>query len=177
MSERSENDEEVVQGRRVVVEQRRLRRRDGRIEVREMVVHPGSVLIVPILADGRIVLIRNRRFTIERTLLELPAGTREGDEPFAICAARELEEETGYRADSLRELLAFYPAPGTSDERMHVFVAHGLTATAQRLDQTEQIEVEPLPPREVLARIREGVIEDAKTIAAMLYYAAWGDSG
>lgn len=165
---------EVVQGRRVIVEQRRVLRRDGRDELRDVVVHPGSVVLLPLRDDGRLVMIRNRRFTIERTLLELPAGTREPGEEPAVCAARELEEETGYRASELRELLAFYPAPGSSTERMHVFLARGLEPSAQKLDETEQIEVVCLEIDEVLARIRDGQIEDAKTIASVLYWHVLG---
>ncbi|MDB4985341.1 MAG: ADP-ribose pyrophosphatase [Myxococcaceae bacterium] len=161
-------------GRRVRVEQRRLPRRDGRTELRDMVVHPGSVVLLPLLDDGRIVLIRNRRFAVERTLLELCAGTLEPGEDVATCAARELEEETGYRARELAPLLAFFPSPGVSNERMHVFVARRLEVTSQNLDQSEQIEVEPLPLPEVLERIRGGQIEDAKTIAAVLYFHTWG---
>lgn len=141
-----------------------------------MVVHPGSVVLLPLRDDGKLLLIRNRRFAVERTLLELPAGTLELGEDPAGCAARELEEETGHRAASLTALLAFYPSPGMSSERMHVFVARGLTQTEQRLDESEQIEVEPLALEEVLARIERNEIEDAKTIAAVLYFHTWGST-
>jgi ADP-ribose pyrophosphatase len=166
----AEDESAPVVGRRLRVEERRLPRRDGRVELRQMVVHPGSVVILPLLDDGRIALIRNRRFTVERTLLELPAGTREPGEEPSLCAARELEEETGYAARSLEQLLAFYPSPGSSDERMVVFVARGLSPRAQRLDPSEQITLEPHTLREAVALIRGGEIEDAKTIAALLYY-------
>lgn len=172
-----EDESELVIGRRLRVEERRLARRDGRVELRQMVVHPGSVVILPLLDDGRIVLIRNRRFTVERTLLELPAGTREPGEEPSLCAARELEEETGYAAGSLEPLLAFYPSPGTSDERMSVFVARGLSARAQQLDPSEQITVEPHTLSEALGLLRAGEIEDAKTIAALLYYRTFAAPG
>ncbi len=166
-------DDECVQGRRIQVAERRVARRDGRTELREMVVHPGSVIVLPLLSDGRLVLIRNRRFTVGRTLLELPAGTLEaGEEPIS-CAARELEEETGYRATQLEPLLAFYVAPGVSDERMHAFLARGLTEAEQQLDETEQIEVVPLTLAEVLERIRRLEIEDANTIAVVLFFHTW----
>jgi ADP-ribose pyrophosphatase len=171
-----ESSDRVVIGRRVHVEQRLLARRDGRSELRDMVVHPGSIVVVPLLDDGRVVMIRNRRFAVERTLLELCAGTLEPGEEIAACAARELEEETGYRAGALTPLLAFYPSPGMSNERMHVYVARGLVQTAQQLDPSEQIQVELLPMEDILTRIREHEIEDAKTIAAILYFHTWGAS-
>jgi len=163
-------EDDLVIGRRVKIEQRVLARRDGRRELRELVVHPGSVVLLPLLEDGRIVMIRNHRWAVDRTLLELPAGTLEPGEDPAVCAARELEEETGYRAAQLEPLIGFFPAPGGSDERMALFLARGLAASEQKLDQTEQIEVVPLALNDVLARIRANEIEDAKTIASVLYF-------
>jgi ADP-ribose pyrophosphatase len=124
-------------------------------------------------------MIQNRRFAIDKTLLELCAGTRElsaDGEPEASlsCAARELEEETGYRAGELKPLLSFYPSPGMSDENMHVFIARQLVQTAQKLDPTEQIVVVALTLDEVLERIQRNQICDAKTIAAVLYFHTWG---
>lgn len=166
-----ENEREVVlKGARFDVERRLLARRDGGVEAREVIVHPGSVVILPILDDGRIVMIKNKRFTVERTLWELPAGTRDPSEPPLSCALRELEEETGYRAAQLTRLLDFYPAPGISNERMHAFVASGLTPSQQDLDDTEQIEVFPLAPAEVLRMVRAGEIEDAKSLTVLLYH-------
>jgi ADP-ribose pyrophosphatase len=162
--------EVVLVGARFNVERHYLPRRDGGFTPREVLVHPGSVVILPLLPDGRIVMIRNARFSIERTLWELPAGTRDLREPVLECAARELEEETGYRAGKLSPLLEFYPAPGVSNERMHAFVATDLTLAQQALDETEQIEVFPLAPAEVLRMLKEGLIEDAKSIAVLLYY-------
>ena len=160
----------VLEGARFNVERRWLPRRDGGVEAREVIVHPGSVVILPILDDGRIVMIRNRRFSVERTLWELPAGTRDPREPPLTCAARELAEETGYRAAQLTRLLDFYPAPGVSNELMHAYVASGLTPTQQDLDATEQIEVFPLTPEQVLRMLRAGEIEDAKSLAVLLYH-------
>jgi ADP-ribose pyrophosphatase len=160
----------LLAGVRFNVERRWLPRRDGSREARELIVHPGSVVILPILDDGRIVMIRNKRFSVERTLWELPAGTRDANEPALSCATRELEEETGYRAAQLTRLLDFYPAPGVSNERMHAFVARGLTPTQQDLDDTEQIEVFPLAPEEVLRMVRAGEIEDAKSLTVLLYH-------
>lgn len=162
--------EVLVRGSRFDVERRQVPTRDGGSEPREVIVHPGSVVILPLLDDGRIVLIRNARFALNRTLWELPAGTRDLNEPVASCAARELEEETGYRARDLQELLAFYPAPGIADERMFAFLARGLEPSHQRLDAAEQISVHPTPVDEVLRMIKAREIEDAKTIATFLFW-------
>jgi ADP-ribose pyrophosphatase len=137
---------------------------------RELVVHPGAVLILPLLADGRVVLIRNYRYSAEAELLELPAGTLEPPESPAACAARELEEETGYRAGRLAPLCAFYTTPGFTNEFMHAFVATDLLQTAQRLESTEQIRVEIMPLDAALEASIDGRIVDAKTIAALQVY-------
>ncbi len=137
---------------------------------RELVVHPGAVLVLPLLGDGRVVLIRNYRYSAERELLELPAGTLEPGEAPAACAARELEEETGYRAGRLEPLCAFYTTPGFTNEYMHAFVASHLERTAQRLEATEQIRVEIMPLPDALDASADGRIIDAKTIAALQVY-------
>lgn len=166
-------DELLLRGARFDVVRHMLPRRDGGFTAREVVVHPGSVVILPVTDAGEVVLIRNERHTIGRTLLEIPAGTLEpGEDPLA-CAAREVEEETGFQATSLEPLLAFWAAPGVSTERMHAFLATGLRPTAQRLDATERIEVHPTRPEEVLARIQDGTIQDAKTIATVLFWHTW----
>ena len=138
--------------------------------VREVVVHPGAVTILPLLDDGRIVLIRNQRLTIGQELLELPAGTLEPGEPPRDCALRELEEETGYRADTISPLCEFYTTPGICTERMWVFVARDLTHTQQNLQGAEQIRVCVLTIDEVRRMLRAGEIEDGMTIAALGTY-------
>jgi ADP-ribose pyrophosphatase len=137
---------------------------------RELVVHPGAVTIVPLLDPTTIVMIRNYRFSVGRELLELPAGTLEPPEPPAACAARELEEETGYRAARLEPLCEFYTSPGFTNEHMHVFVATGLSKTIQQLEDNEQIRPEIMPLADPLAATADGRIVDAKTIAALHVY-------
>lgn len=143
----------------------------GRTPVhREVVVHPGAVTIIPLLGPDKVVLIRNCRFSIGAELLELPAGTLEPPEAPLACAARELEEETGYVAGHFEGLCEFYTSPGISDEKMHVFVASDLRRTAQRLEETEEIRVEIMPLAEALAATVDGRIADGKTIAALQVY-------
>jgi ADP-ribose pyrophosphatase len=141
----------------------------GRVH-RELVVHPGAVLILPLLTPTDVVMIRNYRFSVRAELLELPAGTLEAHEPPLACAARELEEETGYVAGRIEPICQFYTSPGFTDELMYVFTATDLTATAQRLEATEQVRVETMALADALAATADGRIVDGKTIAALLLY-------
>ena len=122
------------------------------------------------LDDDTIVLIRNRRYAIGQTLIELPAGTLEPHEDPMNCAGRELVEETGYLADRLEFLSTYYTSPGVLSERMYAFAAYGLTASLKALEQGEEIEVMPTPWNEVLELIQDGRIQDAKTIATVLMF-------
>ncbi len=140
----------------------------GETVEREVVRHLGSVVVLPLLDDGRVVMIRNFRVSVERELLELPAGTREPGEEPGVCAVRELEEETGYTAATMEILCRFHLSPGMTDERMHGFVARGLRPSVQRLEIDEAIRPTIMSIPEVLGRMDSGEIEDAKTIAVVL---------
>lgn len=137
---------------------------------REVIVHPGAVVILPLLDDNRIVMIRNYRYSVEQELWELPAGTMEPEEAPLRTAERELREETGYRASKLSPLLEFYTSPGICTERMHAFIATGLTHVGQDLQEGERITAEPLAGAEVRRRLLEGEFQDGKTIAVLGYY-------
>jgi ADP-ribose pyrophosphatase len=140
---------------------------DGAMHHREVVRHPGSVVILPCLDDNRICLIRNYRVSVDQTLIELPAGTlEEGEEPLQT-AFRELIEETGYRADVMTPLNSFYAAPGILDERMHLFAATGLTKGDPRREANEQIENLVITWGEAFDLLRRGEIIDAKTIVGL----------
>jgi len=158
----------IHRGKKFDFESVRFVGRDGREIVREMVRHPGAVVVVPIFADGRVGLIRNRRFTVGRSLWELPAGTLEAGEPPAECARRELQEETGYDAGSIEPLGRFYTTPGMTDELMHAFAATSLTHVGRRLEEDEDIEVEPTPASEALALVDSGELMDAKSMLGLL---------
>lgn len=142
----------------------------GQEIIRDVVEHPGAAVILPLLDDGRIVMIRNLRRTVGKVLWELPAGTLEDGEPPEVCAAREVEEETGYRAGSLEPLTEFYASPGVLNERMYGFLATDLEHTSQALDESEEIEVFPIPQWQVRDMVKDGHIEDGKTIALLLYW-------
>lgn len=141
----------------------------GRVR-RELVCHPGAVLILPLLDEDTVIMIRNYRFSVGAEILELPAGTLEPDEPPIDCAARELIEETGYDAGRIEPLCAFYTSPGFTDERMHCFVARDLTEVGQQLEATEQIRIAPMPYADAIAATTDGRIVDAKSIAALLIH-------
>jgi ADP-ribose pyrophosphatase len=143
----------------------------GRAIRREVVRHPGAVVVVPVLEGGRVVLIRNYRIAVDERLWELPAGKLEPGEDPAAAARRELEEETGYRCRCVRSIGEFYTSPGFADELMRAFVADGLSFVGQRLEPGEHIEVQEMSRREALSMARDGRIRDGKTIAALLLWA------
>jgi ADP-ribose pyrophosphatase len=148
-----------------IVEQA-LRLPSGRTVVRQVVQHPGAVVIIPQLEDGRLVLIEQYRFAVGETLLEFPAGTLEPGEAPLDCARRELIEETGYRAEHWHALGIMYPSPGYCDERQYLFVASGLVPEHAAGDEDEILEVKRLTVQEVERAIVDGALVDAKSIAA-----------
>jgi ADP-ribose pyrophosphatase len=160
----------IYDGKRFALEKRSVAGADGRVHEHEIIVHPGAAVILPLLDDGRIVMVSNVRPAAGATLLELPAGTIDPPESPRECAERELTEETGYRASSLAPLVSFFASPGICTEKMHVFVARGLAAGPQELDAGEQIETRIMEYDELLAAVRDGRIVDGKTIAALLYF-------
>jgi len=135
---------------------------------RQVVVHPGAVTILPLLEGDRVCLIRNYRIAVGKTLIELPAGTIDPNELPAVTAVRELQEETGYTANSWRELPQFYMSPGILNEQMHLFVAEGLTAGPSARESGEEIENLIVPWAEAVAMAERGEIEDAKSLVGIL---------
>ncbi len=143
--------------------------RGGTVQ-RDVVLHPGAVAVLPLTADGCVCLLRNHRFIMDEVLWEIPAGTLEPGEPVEAAAARELAEETGYTAASLRKVAEFYPSPGVLSEKTHLFVAEGLTPGAMRPEDDEQLEPVLVPREQALARALDGTIRDAKTLVALLLW-------
>jgi ADP-ribose pyrophosphatase len=158
----------IHKGRKFDFEMVNVRLPSGRTVEREVVRHPGAVLIVPVLDSGEIVLIRNYRIALGQTILECPAGTLEPPEPPETCAARELIEETGYRAATIQPLGWFYTTPGLTDEKMHAFLARGLSPAGQDLQDDECITVSSVPAAEAFRMIDRGEIRDAKSMLALL---------
>ena len=146
----------------------------GKRTIRDIVDHPGAVAIVPILDDGRIILVKQYRYTTGKELLEIPAGTLEKGEAPDTCARRELKEETGYTAGSMKKVLAMYMAPGYSNEVIHLYFATALKAGESHAEEDEAITLEVCGPDEILEKIEKNTIEDAKTIAGVLIYLTRG---
>ena len=137
---------------------------------REMIAHPGSVVVLPVLPDGRIVLIRQYRHAAKQYLWELVAGRIDAGENPRKAAARELLEETGYRAKRFRVFLDVFPTPGFLEERMYILLAEGLTAGEAQPEEDEKIVSRIYNRKELDKMIRGGKLRDAKTIAALLFY-------
>jgi ADP-ribose diphosphatase len=163
----------LLETRRFRVVEQTVTRPDGWTASCQFVDHPGAVAIVPLVDERHICLIRNRRLTVRRTLIEVPAGTREPNEEPLETARRELAEETGYQAAQWQELAQFYTSPGILSERMHVFVARDLTPGDPQREANEEIENLVLSWDEALAMVDRGEIEDGKTIVALLHYDRW----
>ena len=158
----------MYQGRVIRLVREVLQVRDRRL-VRETILHPGAVVIIPRVDRSHLVFIRQYRRAVGRTLLELPAGTLDPPESPRVCAQRELEEETGFRAKRLRRVGAFYPAPGLLSEQMTLFLADGLTPGPAHPEADEMIRPVVLSLREAMAKIRSGAICDAKTILGVWF--------
>lgn len=142
----------------------------GRKLKRDLITHPGSAVILPILdlKKKTIILIRQYRYAARRYMLEVPAGTRDKGESTLACAKREIMEETGYAAKSFRKILNFFPTPGVMNENMDVYIATGLTPAVKKPDWDENIEVIEITLDKALNLIEKGKIRDAKTITGLL---------
>jgi len=151
-------------------------RRDEVIEptgvraTREVITHPGSVVVLPVLPDGRIVLIRQYRHATRQFLWELVAGRMDAGEMPREAAARELIEETGYRAKRFRIFLDVFPTPGFLEERMYILLADGVSSGKAEPEDDEKITVKAFTRKELELMVRGGKLHDAKSVAGILYY-------
>ncbi|MCS7263651.1 MAG: NUDIX hydrolase [Armatimonadetes bacterium] len=168
LEERMLNSEKIFEGRLIGLRRDEVQLSDGRKSVREVVIHPGAIAVVPIMNDGKVLLVRQFRYAVGKTLIEIPAGTLNLDETPEECAQRELSEETGFTAGKLERLTSLYLAPGYSTELIYLFIATELKPTEGERDQDEILEVVKMPLEEAIVAIERGEIQDAKTIAALL---------
>lgn len=158
----------LMKGRAFTIRRDYLKTPDGRETKFDIVEHGGSVILIPIDEDGNLLFVRQYRHAAGKDLLELPAGTRDGDEPFEECAAREIREEVGMEAGALTYVGSFYLAPGYSTEYMGVFLATDLRHNPLEADDDEFLSVEKIPLRQALEMAERGEMPDAKTLAALL---------
>ena len=162
--------ENIYEEKRFTLRRCEIPLRGGGQSLRGLIVHPGAVVILPIDEQGQIILIRNHRWQIGRPLIELPAGTRDPNESIEHCAHRELEEETGFKAQTLTPLSPFFIAPGISTEVHYPFIAKGLIEVGQSLEADEEIDVLHFSVDMVRQALLDGSIQDAKTIAVLSRY-------
>lgn len=165
--------EEVYRGRFLEVRRDEVRLPDGQTAGREYIVHPGAVMIVPLLEDGRLVLERQYRYPLHRVMVEFPAGKIDAGEPGWQCAVRELAEETGYRAREWARAGVLHNAIAYSDEAIEVWFARGLTLGERSLDVGEFVEVFTATPQELTAWVQDGTVTDAKTLIGLLWLQNW----
>lgn len=165
-------------GRIISVDIDRVRFPDGSEGELEMVRHPGASAVVPFLSDPagedpQVLLIRQYRYAAEQFMYEVPAGRLDPGEAPLDCARRELREETGCEASVIEPLTTIYTTPGFTDERIHLFMATGLTQGEAAREADEFMEVEAVPISRCLAMVQQGAISDGKTIVALLYAAGF----
>jgi len=160
--------ETLLQGRAFKIRRDHLKTPDGRETKYEIIEHGGSVIVMPLDGDGNLLFVRQYRHAAGMDLLELPAGTRDGDEPYEVCAAREIREETGMEAGTLEKVGEFYLAPGYSTEFMVVYLATDLEHNPLQADDDEFLQVEKIPLTNAIEMAERGEIPDAKSLAALM---------
>lgn len=159
----------MFSGKLLEVRVDRARLPDNREAVREYVVHPGAVMVIGVLDNGRLLFERQFRYPLGQVFLELPAGKIDRGEDICECAKRELREETGYEAAEWRYIGRIHPCIGYSNERIEIFLARGLHHVGAALDEGEFLEVLELTLDEALEAVRSGEITDAKTVVGLLW--------
>ena len=171
--ERTLSSEPLLQGNFLRVQRDTVALPDGARATREYVRHPGAVMVLPLLDDGRMLLERQWRHPLQRVLLEFPAGKIDAGESTLDCARRELLEETGYTAREWAHATWVHNAAAYSDEGIDLWFARGLTAGTPRLDPGEFLETVAMSPAELLALAGRGELTDAKTLVGLLWWQRW----
>lgn len=169
--------EQVYKGHFLDIRRDEVRLPDGRSAAREYIVHPGAVMIVPLLDDGRMIVERQFRYPLSRVMLEFPAGKLDAGEPPLHCAVRELAEETGYRAREWARAGILHNAIAYSTEGIEVWFARGLTLGERHLDEGEFLDVDAMSLDELDAQAAQGGLTDAKTLVGLLWLHRWRDGG
>lgn len=163
----------VFEGKVVQLSVDRVQLPNGNVCDLEMIRHPGAAAVVPVDEAGDVLLVRQYRYAASGWLYEVPAGKLDGDESPAVCAAREVEEETGFRAGELTEMGWIWTTPGFTDERIWLYLATGLQPSRQSLQPDEVLSVEKMPLHEAVDLASSGGIRDAKSVCALLRASRW----
>ena len=173
LREEQVSSQQVYRGHFLDVRRDEVRLPDGSLAAREYIVHPGAVMIVPLLDDGRLVVERQFRYPMGRVMLEFPAGKLDAGEPPLTCAIRELAEETGYRAREWARAGILHNAIAYSDEGIEVWFARGLELGGRELDAGEFLDVETTTVAALEAQAASGELTDAKTLIGLLWLQNW----
>lgn len=173
LTEHTLNSQRVYEGSFIRVQRDEVRLPDGKQAVREYVLHPGAVMIVAVLPDGRLVLERQYRHPVKRVMIEFPAGKLDAGEGGLRCAQRELLEETGYTATRWARAGVMHPVIGYADESIEIWFAEGLEAGERHLDEGEFLDVFAATQQELEDWVRDGALTDVKTIVGMMWLQKW----
>ena len=169
LKENKISSEIIYKGKLLDVRRDEVRLPNGNTSTREWIKHPGAVCMIPILPDGKLALIRQYRYPVQKEMIELPAGKLDINENPQECAIRELEEEIGYRSEKITFLTYIHPAIGFADEVMWLYFAENLVKTNLNLDDDEFLELIPTPLDQALKMVWNGKITDVKTIIGILW--------
>lgn len=161
------NKETIYVGKILNIQKQTVKLKSGKKTFREIVKHPGSVAIIPFIDNETVILIEQYRSAIEKTILEIPAGTIEFNEKPKDCAKRELLEETGYVSKNFKKILVGYTSPGYSDEKMHFYLATDLTYKGKNPEEDESIRIKKIKLNDIIQMIKIGEIKDLKTICSI----------
>ncbi len=170
LEEKTVQTKQIFEGKVINLQVDQVLLPNGNVSAREIVKHPGAVAVIVITYDNKLVLVRQFRKALEKTIYEIPAGKLERGEDPRDCALRELEEETGYIAEKLEKVVGFYTSPGFADEYIHLFHAYHVTLGKVSPDEDEFVEQVELSLEECLQKIESGEICDAKTIYAIMFW-------
>ncbi|XGC80252.1 NUDIX domain-containing protein [Bdellovibrio bacteriovorus] len=163
LEEKTLSTEQIFKGRFLKVERDQVQAPDGKVYTREYILHPGAAMMIPLLPNGKVVMVHQYRHAPRKVFLEFPAGKRDHNEDSLLTAKRELKEETGYEAKEWKFLTTIHPVIGYSNEHIDLYLAKDLTLTQQTLDHGEFLEVVELTPAELMQKVADGQVSDVKT--------------